>query len=265
MTRDQFVRAATRALRNVQGHSPEIQAEAVAQMMDLLYDVTGEGASQGFTQSAAASQRTAAPAFPPIAPAALAPAPPPAYDPGAMDNLIVPATSIPSQVERAAPPRSAEPRDMLTSDNPAGMKVEHLSALVQERTPPTMEIEVQLDDRPTSKRRLTFDRNVISMHAYGAVKLSYFPRNADSISAREVSEVSVDINIEDLPYDLHGALKKLKAQAEDYLRPRSIREAPVPPVPSSPVQTAREYETGGSSMATGSDMGNTQNAFRSMS
>ena len=42
MTRDLFVKAAASALRKAQGQSPEQQAEAVAEAMDMLKDLIGE-------------------------------------------------------------------------------------------------------------------------------------------------------------------------------------------------------------------------------
>ena len=220
MTRDIFVKVATTALRQNPGRSPEEQAEAIALLMDTVASVLGDAPAPVHQPSAPPP-----PAFPRFNPEAIAPVQP---EPVAEPSLIIPATRIPDHVEPVVP--AAPP---VRSLRPSGrMKVEDLSQLIQERTPNHLTFDVPMGDG--TNQRVTFARNVISMHAFDSVQLIYFPPGV-TMSARESAEVQAVISIDDLPVDLSAILKKLTEQASQSIRPRGPVMSVAPPATSGPV------------------------------
>jgi hypothetical protein len=242
MTREMFLKVATAALRLSVGRTPEEQAEAIAYRMDIVAEALGDTPPL----SQVLPPPIARAAFPNINPEAITPVAPEFHlaepDPGG-PALIQPATSIPDPktIERVSPApaqslRSLRPPTPVQSlpslRPPARMKVEDLSALLQERTPSTLSFDVPMEDG--TSRRVTYQRNVISMHALDSVQLVYSPPNT-APSAREASEVQIALHVDDVPFDLPAILKRLTAMAVDRLRPRA-QIIPVPPQrPSGPV------------------------------
>ena len=253
MTRDIFVKVATTALRQNPGRSPEEQAEAIALLMDTVAAVLGDAPSP-----APPSPGPSPPAFPRFNPEAIAPVPEPE------PSLIVPATRIPDRVEPVDPnSRMAAPAPSVRSLRPPGrMKVEDLNQLIQERTPNVLPIDVPMEDG--NIRRVSFQRNVISMHNFDSVKLTYYPAWATSAAARESVEVSTVLHIDEVPFDLPAILKKLTEEAVQSIRPQGApRQVPVRPF-SGPVQAGGAYADGGSASVDSASSGQIQAVFGSL-
>ena len=249
MTRDIFVKVATTALRQNPGRSPEEQAEAIALLMDTVASVLGDAPAPVHQPSAPPP-----PAFPRFNPEAIAPVQP---EPVPEPSLIIPATRIPDHVEPVVP--AASP---VRSLRPSGrMKVEDLSQLIQERTPTYLTFPVPMGDG--TFQNVTFTRNVISMHAFDSVKLTYYPAGART-SVMEAVEVTATLHIDDVPIDLPAIIKKLIAEAIESVRPKGApREVPVRPF-SGPVQTASSYPDGGSAAPDQGSAGQVQAVFGSI-
>ena len=266
MNREMFVRVATTVLRQM-GHNevytPEQQAEAIAAQMDIFAAVLGDA--------------------PPPAPPAPGPPPPafPRYNPEAIapvsapePSLIVPATTM-ADVDRAARDPLGEHADPYKYDKmaapappvrslrpPGRMKVEDLNQLIQERTPTVLPIDVPMEDG--NIRRVSFQRNVISMHNFDSVKLTYYPAWATSAAARESVEVSTVLHIDEVPFDLPAILKKLTEEAVQSIRPQGApRQVPVRPF-SGPVQAGGAYADGGSASVDSASSGQIQAVFGSL-
>ena len=252
MTRDIFVRVATTALRQNPGRSPEEQAEAIASLMDTVASVLGDAPPP--VQHVASPPP---PAFPRFNPEAIAPVPP---APETEQPLIIQATRIPDYVEPVAPMAASAPP--VRSLRPSGrMKVEDLSHLIQERTPAYLTFPVPMGDG--TYQNVTFQRNVISMHAFDSVKLTYYPAGARA-SVMEAVEVTAVLHIDDVPLDLPAIIKKLTAEAIESVRPKEApREVPVRPF-SGPVQPASAYPDGGSAALDQASTGQVQAAFGSI-
>ena len=252
MNRDMFVRVATTVLRQM-GHNevytPEQQAEAIAAQMDIFAAVLGDAPPQ-----APPVPGPPPPAFPRYNPEAIAPVPEPE------PSLIIPATRIPDHVEPVAPMAASAPP--VRSLRPAGrMKVEELSQLIQERTPNVLTFKVPMEDG--TDRPVSFQRNVISMHNFDSVKLVYFPPGALP-TAREATEVSAVLHIDDVPLDLPAILKKLEEQAIQSIRPSGApRQVPVRPF-SGAVQSGNLYPDGGSASPDSTSSGQGQAVFGSI-
>jgi hypothetical protein len=228
LTRLQFVKMADAVLVSL-GDPPPIaakKAEALAAQMDMLVAILG--ATEAGSQPPIPQPSIANVGFPSPNPAAVAPAVLPPEPEPEHPNLIIPATTIPDRVEPVA---SAPPLRSIRQSS-GRMKVEDLSQLIQERTPPKLTFDVPLEDG--NVRRVTFMRNVISMHAFDSVQLIYFPPGV-TMSARESAEVQAVISIDDLPVDLSAILKKLTEQASQSIRPRGPVMSVAPPATSGPV------------------------------
>ena len=244
MTRDIFIRVATAALRQREVPYPEEAAEAIAVRMDIIAEALGE--TQPPPAAPPPRPAPAAP-FPAPNPEAITPVLPPADLPapteatGFLDlkypapPLVTLETSIPDKIVR-----SPAPAPPLRSVRPGAgrMKVEDLSRLIQERTPSTLSFDVPMEDG--SSLRMTFVRNVISMHNLDSVQLVYYPPNA-TISARESTEVMKVLHVDDVPFDLPAILKTLAEQAIQSIRPRNIPQSVTPPATSGPVRHPEDH------------------------
>src|SRR5579875_2360179 len=97
-----FVRVAAKALRGTQGQPPEVQAEAVASLMDTINDLLGDGSEEA--APAPPAPVAGLPSFPGVNPEAMQPvADTPTTATQTDPPLIIPATSIPDKIERVAP------------------------------------------------------------------------------------------------------------------------------------------------------------------
>jgi hypothetical protein len=264
MKREMFVRVATATLKQYAGASPEVQAESLAQAMDLVRVAMGEAPAAAPPPQVPLPR----PAFPAPNPEALAPAgfevpasespyePEPEPEPEEVappedPPLIVPATRIPDRVERVAPqpanPPARAPKQRL--------KVEQLSALIQKQTPERVPVEVTMEDGTT--RRAVFTRDVISMHAFDSVQVVLYPAGALP-SVREAAEVQAVVHLDDLPVDFQALMRNLIEQAAQAIRPRRPIQSVMPPATPGPVKNPKDtYEDPILSVAT-------QNIFNSL-
>ena len=218
MTRDVFVRVATTALRNRGVPSAGDHAEAIAQMMDMVASIIGDAPPQTATQTSPAPP--AAP-FPSPNPEAITPV----AEPEPPLITLAPESVDLSKVERASAPVAPPPVRSLRPAAATKMKVEDLSRLIQERTPPTLTFDVPMEDG--KPQRVMYLRNVVSQHAYDSVQLIYYPPNTTT-AAKETCEVIAVISVDDLPVDLSAILKKLTKEAIEAVRPKGApREVPV--------------------------------------
>ncbi|MGE5726938.1 MAG: hypothetical protein ACM34G_17290 [Acidobacteriota bacterium] len=251
MTREMFVQVASQALRLRGVDNAEEHAEAIAALMDTVGRITGEPAAMqprgapGAPFPGMRQPGTPPQPFPEPNPEAIvaevrqAPLPEPLPEP----RLIIPATTIPDKVERVVAPKP-EPVRSLRPPAEGGMKVEDLNQLIQDRTPQHLMLDVPMGDGST--RRVIFERNVISRHAFDAVQLVYSPPGTLP-ATREAVEVQANIALADLPVDLGAILHKLREEAIVGIRPRRIPRSVEPEVNLGPVQnTGRVYEDGSS-------------------
>ena len=234
MSREMFLKVVAAALRKSAGRTPEEQAEAIAERMDVVAEALGE-----IKPAEVLPPPLARTGFPAYNPEAVLPVTPPEpefrlkdADPGLPPvSLILPATSIPDP--RTIKRVDAPPAPVRSMRAPANrMKVEDLNALIQERTPTTLTFNVATEGGGV--KQMTYSRNVISRHAYDSVQLVYGPPGATP-SSREVSEVQITLHVDDVPFDIPEILKSLAAQAADRLRPRAPIVAARPTAPISPV------------------------------
>jgi hypothetical protein len=232
MKREVFVRIATKALRQSQGQAPEMQAETIAQLMDLFSEVMGEDSPVSAAVPPSALPRSG-PAFPAPNPAAFAtyvpettPDPPLPSEP----SVIITDTRMPTPEQRVKPqPPDAPVRSIRP---PAGkMKVEDLNLIIQENTPAFLKVEVELEDGEMRQVRLV--RNVLSQHAADCVKLIYYPAGTSSRD-QELTEIQAVFHIDD-PLYIDSVLKKMKTQAQSSLRPRGPIVSITPPINPAPV------------------------------
>jgi len=219
---------------------PEPQAkaytEAIAAQMDIFARVLGEGAPQPTGMAPPRPQAQPA-AFPSLNPESVAMAHGLGAEQGPHEPLIITDTRMPSPAERATAPPPAAPAYTVQARPGERLKVEELSQILQDRTPPRLIFDVPMQDGTV--RRTSFVRNVISQHAYDSVQLTYYPPNALP-SAREATEVCVVLHVDEAPFDLAQILARLKAQAIESVRPRGApRELPVRPF-SGPVTHASD-------------------------
>lgn len=238
MNRDVFVRLAAVTLQQRGMPDPEGNAEAIAAAMELFGKIMGEStlaaASSGVTfQAGQAPPPPFRPsAFPAPNPEAVAPL---AVGPG----LIVPATRIPDRDEIGRAPAPTPEPPPLRSVRPQGrLKVEELNRIVQENTPLRLTFEVPMEDGGV--QRVTFQRDVISMHNFDSVKLLYYPPSVTSQVARESVQVAYDLHIDDAPHDYPAILARLTAQAIESVRPRRIPQSAMPAPTSGPVKHAAD-------------------------
>lgn len=247
MDRNVFIRLATVTLQG-RGHQDAVEsAEAIAQAMELFGKIMGDN-PLGFSampMSPPAPAQTR-PAFPAPAPDAIIsvpepvvstqtipmPAPEPGQQPP-VQGLITTDLRMPAAEERAKA-RAADPEPVRSLRTPpVKLKVEDLNAMIQERTPKFITFDVPMDDGRTQRYR--FERDTQSMHAMDCVKLIYYPPNTPP-TAREATQVEMDISIDDLPVNLTEAVEKLRQDAVESIRPKGPpREVPVRPY-SGPVK-----------------------------
>jgi hypothetical protein len=265
-----FVRLATAVLRQLGDQQADQKAEAIAVQMDFWATMMGGEPSPVPALHPASPPPPLPGGFPAPNPAALAavapePEPPPITDwndqrtteyappapaPAADPPLVTLETRIPDRAEvqrvTLAPP--AAPRRQAA----VVMKVEDLNLLIQQRTPETLTFDVPMEDGKL--QRVSFTRNVISMHAHDSVQLIYYPPGA-GLSAREATEVMAVLHVAE-PVDLSQVLKDLAVKAADGIRPRGApREVPVRPF-SGAVATSAGYSDGLSAAPSAADMGN---------
>jgi len=254
LTREQFVKIAARCLERNRSAAPAQQAELLAQeierTVELLRDLAAAPPSPQ-TDQQQEDQQSPWPAPNPASvsvskepePAILLPAGEQAAEAEteAKESILAPDDAQESESVSRLPEspviRRSEAESLIkkhrsgakSSAHPS-LTVEELNLLVQERTPPMISVQVQLPGGET-KVNVTMNRNVLSAHAEGCVKLVYYhPKAPRDLYVEEV------ISIEDIPVDLAAVLERLKKHAEIVLKPSDgpIRSF-APQFPDGPV------------------------------
>lgn len=232
MTREMFVRLATVVLAQHNVPKAGDLAEAIARQMDLFSVVMGEEAPH-----AGKAEPMAEAAFPSPNPSAISTVEPEESDPeptvdDAEPPIIVPATSLRDVDKYAArtadtatmTPDPVEPRPKRGRPR---IKVEELSALIQERTPSRVPVDVDIGGG--TMQRVMFVRDVRSRHAHDSVQVVLYPEDSTP-TEREVAEVQAVVHVEDMPVNFGALIKSLAQQAAQALRPRGpiVAQAPDP-------------------------------------
>lgn len=152
-------------------------------------------------------------------------------------GLIVPSTSLNDidALQRDPRARSATP----TPPPPPQMGVSELNLFLQQSTPASFTVQVQVDGGVRSQR---FERNVISRHVENSVQLVYYPEGATQ-SVREGMQVGESFHVEDPPSDIRSLMERLKRQAAESILPRRIRQLPVDTI-DGPVTPNVRYPDG---------------------
>lgn len=265
MTRDFLVRVvkATLEMRGVPG--ADQHAEAVASQLDMFAAVMGGGAAPAPPEA----PRPAAPPFPsphpqsaivqPEASQIREPEPEPIADiiganpPLSPEpSLITTDTRMPSREEIMRSRRPQGPDMLQPQQRAVQMTVPELNQLIQDRTPVSVPLDIPIADGVT--RRVIFQRDVISMHGFDAVKIVLYPPGVPA-NAREAAEAQAVVSLNDIPLNLTAVMEKLKKQAIESLIPRAIPESVMPRTPSGPVMAVGTYEMDNSTTATNMTQG----------
>jgi hypothetical protein len=221
--------------------SPEAQAEALADEIERTILIMRELQSGVFSrrQEPATAWESAVDGWPGPSPSSVVRQPAEQYaQPSANEPPTAAPSPAPAQADApppimdfepsAAPERPATPQAAAKLHGRKAMPVEELNLLIQERTPPFLDVPVDIDGRQYNVR---LNRDVISAHVEGCVRLVYqYPKAPQEIYVYDV------ISVDDLPVDLSAIVSKLTALAKDVVKPLTKAIVPTPPkMPDGPV------------------------------